>query len=95
MQNLQNLALRKILGSFRIAPIGPLKIESNIPLIEICMYRKMQKYAVRTIKMIENYPIRISISIFYSSEYQSEIFDENLFDGIKMEKSTCHKQIEF
>ena len=77
LQKLQNSALRKILGSFCTSPIGALKIESNIPLVEIRIHRKMQKYALRTMKMIENHAIRIRISIFYPSEYQSEIFDEN------------------
>ena len=57
LQKLQNSALRKILGSFRTAPIGALEIESNIPPVEIRMHRKMQKYALRTMKMTENHPI--------------------------------------
>ena len=78
LQKLQNSTLRKIPRLFRIASIIALKIESNISSIEIRMHRKMQKYALRTMKMIENYSIRIRISIFYFFEYQSEIFDENL-----------------
>ena len=74
---MQNLALRKILGSFRTAPIGALELESNIPPVEIRMHRKMQKYALRTMKMTENHPIRIRTPISYPPEYQNGIFDEN------------------
>ena len=77
LQKLQNPTLRRILGFFCIAPIDTLKIESNISTIEIRMQRKMQKYALRTVKMTENHLIRIRTSIFYFSEYQNEIFDEN------------------
>ena len=77
LQKLQNSTIRKILRSFRIASIEALKIESNISSIEIRMHRKMQKYALRTMKMTKNHSIRLRISIFYSSKYQNEIFDEN------------------
>ena len=77
MQKLQNSALRKILGSFRTAPIGALEIELNIPPVEIRINRKIQKYALRTIKMTENHLIRIRTPIFYPPEYQNGIFDGN------------------
>ena len=83
MQKLQNSALRKILGSFRTAPIGALEIESNIPSVKICMHRKMQKYALCTMKMTENHPIRIRTPISYPPEYQNGIFDENFIQWDK------------
>ena len=86
LQKLQNSALRKILRFFRIASIGALKVELNIPSIKIRIHRKTQKYALRTMKMIENNSIRIRISIFYFSEYRSEIFDENFIQRDKNEK---------
>ena len=86
MQKLQNSAQRKILGFFCIVSINALKIELNISSIEICMHRKMQKYALRKIKMIENHSIRICISIFYFSKYQSELFDRNLIQWDDNEK---------
>ena len=69
LQKLQNSALRKILEFFRIASIDAMEIKANISSIEIRMHRKMQKFALRTLKMSENYSIRIRISIFYFSEY--------------------------
>ena len=86
MQKLQNSTLRKILESFHTASIDALKIKSNISSIEIRMHQKMQKYAFRTMKMIENDLIRIRISISYFSKYQSEIFDENFIQWNENEK---------
>ena len=77
MQKLQNSTLRKILRFFCIASIDALEIKSNISSIEIRIHRKMQKYALRTLKMTENHSIRIRTPIFYFSEYQSGVFDEN------------------
>ena len=50
------------------------------------MHRQMQKYALRTIKMIENHSIHIRISIIYFPEYQNKIFDENFIQWDKNEK---------
>ena len=80
---MQDSTLRIILGFFRIASIDVLKIESIIPSVKICMHRKMQKYALRTMKMIENYSIRIRILIFYLSEYQNRVFDEHFIQWDK------------
>ena len=63
-----------------------MKIESNISSIEICIYRKMQKYALRKIKMTENYSVHMHTSIFYSFQYQNGIFDENFIQWDENEK---------
>ena len=76
-QKLQNSALRKILESFCTASTDALEIESNIPSIEIRMHRKMPKYALCTMRIAKNHSIRLCLPIFYPSEYQSGIFDEN------------------
>ena len=76
MQNLQNLILKRILKSLRIASIETLKIESNTSSIEIRIHRKIQTYVLRRMKMTKNHSIRIRTSIVYSFEYQNEIFDE-------------------
>ena len=55
LQKLQNSILRKTLESFHIASIDVLKIKSNISSIEIRKHRKTQKYAFRTMKIIENH----------------------------------------
>ena len=63
-----------------------MKIKANISSIEIRMHRKMQKFALRTLKMSENHSIRIRTSIFYFSEYQNETFDENFIQWDENEK---------
>ena len=82
LQKLQKLFLREILEFFPIASIDALKIKSNISSIKIRIHRKMQKYALRTMKMTENHSIHIQIPIFYFSEYQSEIFDETFIQEV-------------
>ena len=69
LQKLQNSTLRKVLEFFRIGSNETMKIKSNISSIEIRMHRKMQKYALRTLKMTENHSIRTRTSIFYFFEY--------------------------
>ena len=69
LQKLQNSILRKILESFCIASLNAMKIKSNIASIKIRIHRKMQKYALRTMKMTENHSICMCISIFYSFKY--------------------------
>ena len=83
LQKLQNSTLRKFLEFFRIASIDALKTESDVSSIEIRMHRKMQKYALHTMKMTENHPIRICTPISYPSKYQSGIFDENFIQWDK------------
>ena len=83
LQKLQHSTLRKTLNLFRIASIDALRIKSDILSIKVRMHRKMQKYALCTMKMTENYSIRICTSIFYLPEYQNEIFDEDLIQWDK------------
>ena len=47
----------------------------------------MQKYALRTMKMTENHSICLRISIFYSSEYQNKIPDENFIQWDENKKT--------
>ena len=77
LQKLQNSTIQKFLRSFRTASIEALRIESKILSIEIRIHRKMQKYALRTMKMTANHSIRLRTSIFYFPEYQNKIFNEN------------------
>ena len=86
LKKLQNSTLREVLEFFRITSIDAMKIELNILSIEIHMYRDMQKYALRTMKMTENYSVCICISIFYFSEYQNETFDKNFIQWDENEK---------
>ena len=86
LQNLQNLILRKILEFFRIASIDAMKIKSNILSIETRVHWKMQRYALRTMKMTENYSICINTLIFDLLKYLKRIFDENFIQWNENEK---------
>ena len=86
MQKLQNSTLRKFLEFFHIVSINALNIKSNILSIKIRIHRKMQKYVLRIMKMTENHSIRIFTSIFYFSENQNKLFDENFIQGDENEK---------
>lgn len=55
---LQNLALRKILGVFKTAPIKPMEVEAAIPPPELRLNATLRKYALRTSQLGENHPVR-------------------------------------
>jgi hypothetical protein len=50
LQALQNLALRKILGVFKTAPIKPMEIESALPPPFIRLNHSNRRYAFRVLK---------------------------------------------
>ena len=91
LQKLQNSTLRKFLGFFRFASIDALKMESNISLVKIRRHRKIQKYALCTIKLTENYSIRIrtqySIFLNIRMKYSTNIS----FNEIKIGKNMSLK----
>ena len=55
---LQNLAMRKILGVFKTAPIPALELEAALPPPEIRLNRLLRAYAVRTLRLNKQHPIR-------------------------------------
>ena len=57
LQSLQNLAMRKILGVFKTAPILPMEVESALPPPEIRLNSKRRMYAFRMLKLSPNHPI--------------------------------------
>ena len=72
MQKLQNLALRKILGTFRTSPIAAMEIEANILPVKIRLDQKQQKLALRIMKMRSNHSTK--------SRTPSNFPTENSFD---------------
>lgn len=59
---LQNLALRKILGVFKTAPIIPLELEAAIPPPEARFNAKIRNYALRTLKLDKTHPIKATLN---------------------------------
>ena len=82
MQKLQNLVLRKIPRAFRISSIVIMKIEANISSIEIRLNQKMQKLALRIMKMKKTHLTKLRTSSIFRLNQLSEIeeFEEDIDD---------------
>ena len=59
LQAIQNLAIRKILGVFKTAPILPMEIESALPPPIVRLNHSRRRYALRALKLSQNHPIRV------------------------------------
>ena len=57
-QSLQNIALHRILGTFRTSPIIPSEVEAALPPPEIRMNTNMRRYAFRARKLPPSHPIQ-------------------------------------
>lgn len=62
LQGLQNLAMRKILGVFKTAPILPMEVECVLPPPEIRLNAAIRIYALRMLKLAPNHPINTAIN---------------------------------
>lgn len=56
-QGLQNLAIRKILGTFKTAPILPMEVEAALPPPEVRLNASIRGYAFRLLKLSPSHPI--------------------------------------
>jgi len=61
-QKLQNQILRKILDIFKTSLISVMKIEVSLPSFKVRFNKICKNYALRTLKMHENHPIRLRVS---------------------------------
>lgn len=61
LQSLQNLAIRKILGVFKTAPILPMEVECAVPPPEIRIQAAIRAYALRIHKLSRDHPINQTI----------------------------------
>src|ERR1700710_2689511 len=61
IQAIQNLAIRKILGVFKTAPLLPMQLESALPPVIIRLNHKSRCYTLRALKLSQNHPIKIEI----------------------------------
>ena len=66
LQSLQNLALQKILGTFRTTPIRPAGVEAALPPANIRLNANMRRYAFRARKLPPAHPIRQAIQRIWS-----------------------------
>ena len=61
-QKLQNIALRKMLGSFKTSLINAMELEASIPSSKVKFERICKNYAWRILQMHENHPIKQRVS---------------------------------
>ena len=59
---MQNLAIRKILSVFKIAPILPMEVESALPPPQVRLNANLRRYAFRLLKLSPNHPINEAIN---------------------------------
>ena len=57
LQAIQNLAVRKILGVFKTAPIIPMEVEAALPPPKVRLNTNLRQYAFRMLKLSPKYPI--------------------------------------
>jgi ribonuclease HI len=60
-QQLQNSALRQILGAFRGSPIRAMEIEAALPPVSLRAEKLCNQYAIRVLSLAKNHPIRTAI----------------------------------
>lgn len=73
LQAIQNLAIRKILGVFKTAPIIPMEIEAALPPPRVRLNSNIRQYAVRMLKLSPEHPINVEFG-----KYQEIQEDEDL-----------------
>jgi Reverse transcriptase (RNA-dependent DNA polymerase) len=59
LQAIQNLAIRKILGVFKTAPIAPMEVESAVLPIIVRLNHAQRRYALRILKLSQKHPVRV------------------------------------
>ena len=73
LQQFQNTASRRILGAFRTSPIIPLELETSLPPTAIRLQQTWRKYALCTMTLPEQNPIRQRTSTTFPLEFSSGI----------------------
>lgn len=83
LQGLQNLALRKILGTFRSSPIIPSEVEAALLPPEVRLNTAIRQYAFRARKLPANHPVKedihhIQTALFSNSDSDTASEDSEL-----------------
>jgi ribonuclease HI len=69
LQALQNLAVRKILGVFKTAPILPMEVEAILAPPEVRLDASIRKYAFRLQKLSPSHPVNQGLACLETPEY--------------------------
>ena len=72
LRAIQNLALRKILGVFKTAPISAMEIEAAILPPRLRLDTSLQKYAFRLQKLSDKHPVNQELSLLVNTERELE-----------------------
>jgi ribonuclease HI len=89
---IQNLALRKILGVFKTAPISALETEAALLPPRIRLDSNLQKYAFRLQKLSPEHPINKELALFEANEIELKEQGKKTFKGhlqIRLIKESC------
>jgi ribonuclease HI len=88
LQALQNLGLRKILGTFRTTPILPMEVEAALLPPKVRLNTTIRKYAYRALLLPKNHPV-------YQALYPSPTDSmDDLFSSPRKPKTLAKSQIE-
>ncbi len=75
LQVLQNLALYKILGVFKTAPIQPIEVEAALQPPSIRLNSNTRKFATRVLKLAPNHLIRQELTKLTASYLANQELD--------------------
>lgn len=78
LQNLQNLALRKILGCFRTTPIRPMEVEACLCPPDTRLNHCRRKYALRNYQLGPSHPVAYLLKEYLAS---SDLGNDTTYQG--------------
>jgi ribonuclease HI len=86
LQGLQNMALRKILGTFRTSPTLPSEVEAALPPPAIRLNTALRQYAFRARKLPDRHPIKEATQ-FIESQLYSQHHSDSEYDSDASDQS--------
>lgn len=99
-QSLENLALRKILGAFKTAPILPMEVEAGLKPAKTRLDSNIRQYAFRLAKLSLNHPINTekeSLTQYQNDHESISTPQRKRFKPIQLDriKESIYKDIEY
>ena len=73
LQAIQNLAVRKILGVFKTAPIIPMEVEAALPPFKVRLNTNLRQYAFRMLKLSPKHPVNSEITKYQELQEDEEL----------------------
>jgi ribonuclease HI len=89
LELLQNMALRKILGVFRTAPIKAMEVEAGLLPPHIRLSNQLRRYRLRMLMLPRNHPINQSMY-----RYQEYVIENGVPSGNKTQLSRIYDTID-